>query len=955
VAFVPVGSPHKNLRNFDSTRTRDINLPSTIAHRMNAFAAGSSSEDSEDEQDDFLHPSTDPGAEEFANYNPRKRRRTTRDPKESAALGIFGSESEDEGPGKRWKSRNMRAKGMSFVKSSRKDRDEGDEEAEEDGGAELAEEEQADGDVQMEDEGDDDLEEDIQPRMGLGATMAGGLGFTARGAASAWQSPAMQRIGLGTTSASPLGRGFVPSSAAIPVLQNTEDENPPPRVALPSAFSTPTAGNFGRGGANSGKGTPGVAGSFAQRMMAKMGYKEGQGLGKDGQGRSGVIEVRLRPTGVGLGAVKEKSKQEKEEERRQAALRGQVLEDSEEERKRRRQKAKMSGTDSGTSTPKRRPKTKYQSLPELQRAAPGLHIPDAFTPILDMTGPGQKLLTSTSGLLTPTTGSEPIELVEAKKLARRAQSDLSSFVEEWKNLEERKAWVEMELLQQQQAIEEHRDVTNQMVSAAEIVQGLAQTVKDGQWDPVITALEKVDGLGVTGSEELSNIAVAAVHPFFRQAIEGWQPLEDPKLNAVASDGFAPALYSIRELLGMGPKKANRSTLVSQSHLSNGSSHIRSHKSTPYESMMYTVWFPKVRSAITNTWDVYDPTPLQALLEAWQGLIPLFVHSQILDKLIVPKLDEAVAAWNPKKKRSAPPPHLWLFPWLQFLAGHHVDPKSSSGLVSDVKRKFRHLIDAWDFRRGVIPGLQQWRLVLRPDSHSDQWTPLIQNHVLPNLATYLRTNFQVAPQDQEPFMIYLNNTLLWKDILGVRDMGQLLADVMFPMWHNVLHQWLTLDGVNYLEIRDWFDFWRSIIPADISAVPAVKTEWQKGNDMINLALDLGPSAKTRLPPPNEPGRSEEYITRELPKPAAPFKSVPGIPETTFRNQVEDWCVANDLQFVPEKSTLEANGPVYRVTAATIGKGGVLIYLHGDNIYAQIKRGEWTPLGKELDALLALAYR
>jgi tuftelin-interacting protein 11 len=921
---------------------------------MNAFGAGSSSESS-DEEDDFLHPSTDPGAEEFADYNPRKRRRTTRDLKESAALGIFGSESEDEGPSKRWKSKSIRAKGMSFVKSGQQEEDEDDEEADEDEAEELAEDAQVDEDANMADEGEEYPEEDMRPRMGLGATNAGGLGFSAR--RPAWRSPATQRVGLETTTASPLGRGFVPSSAAIPVLQETGDENPPaPRVAQPSAFSTPTAGKYGKGAAKSQKGTPGGAESFAKRMMAKMGYVEGQGLGKDGQGRSGVIEVTLRPTGVGLGAVKEKSKQEKEEERRQAALRGQVLEDSEEEeRKRRRRKAKTSGTDSGTSTPKRRPKTKYQSLPELQRAAPGLHIPDAFTPILDMTGPGQKFLTSTSGLLTPTTGTEPSELVEAKKLARRAQNDLSSFVEEWKNLEERKAWIEMELLQQQQAIDEQKDITDQMVSGAEIVQDLAQTLKDGQWDPVITALKKVDGLGVTGNEELSHIAVAAVHPFFRQAVEGWQPLEDPKLSAVASSGFAPALYRIRELLGMTSKETNGNALVSQSHLSNGSGYVRSHKSTPYESMMYTIWFPKVRSAITNTWDVHDPTPLQALLEAWEGLIPSFIRSQIMDKLIVPKLDEAVAAWNPKKKRLASPPHLWLFPWLQFLAGHHVDPKSSTGLVSDVKRKFRHLIDAWDFRRGVIPGLQQWRSVLRPDGHSDQWTPLIRNHVVPRLATYLRTNFQVAPQDQEPFMMYLEKTLLWKNILELRDMGQLLVDVIFPMWHSVLHQWLTLDGVNYLEIRDWFDFWRSVIPDDINAVPSVKAEWKRGSDMINMALDLGADAKSRLPPPIEPGKAKDHLTKELPRPAVPAKPAPEIEEVTFRHQVEDWCVANDLQFIPEKSTFEANGPVYRVTAAPIGKGGVLIYLRGDSIYAQIKRGEWTPLGKEMDALLALSYR
>lgn len=923
---------------------------------MHAYIANSSSASSDSEQDDILHPSTDPRADEFADYNPRKRRRTGRDPRESAALGIFGSESEEDGPKNRWKSRNMRTKGMAFVKSGEKvGGDDDDDNEDEDGSADFEQSgnAQRDGDMNIDDDGDEDLEEDPRPRFGLGTPKASGLGFASGNHAT--QPPATRKLGLGTTTASPLGRGFVPTSASIPVLKDARDERPTPRKAMPSAFSTPTAGKHGKSAGNQ-KGNPPASNSFAARMMAKMGYKEGQGLGKDGQGRSGVIEVTLRPTGVGLGAVKEKSKQEKEEEKRQAGLRGEVLEDSEEEeRKRRQRKAKTSGTDSGTSTPKRRPKTKYQSLPEMQRAAPGLHIPDAFTPILDMTGPGQKLLTSTSGLLTPTTGTEPTELVEAKKIARRAQNDLSSFVEEWKNLEERKAWIEMEILQQQQAIEEQKAASDQMGLVAETVQDLSQTIKDGQWDPVITALKKVEESGVTENDELSSIAVAAIHPFFRQATEGWDPLENPKLSAIASGGFAPALYSIRELLGMTRKGMKGNALISHGYPSIGGSHGRSHKTSPYESMMYTVWFPKVRSAITNIWDVYDPSPLQNLLEAWDGLIPAFIHSQILDKLIVPKLDQAVAAWNPKKKRHASPPHLWLFPWLQFLAAHHADPKSSTGLVSDVKRKFRQLIDAWDFGRGVIPGLRQWRPVLRPHSQNDQWKPLIRNHVLPNLANYLRANFQVAPQDQEPFMAYLNNTLLWKDILEPRDMGQLLVDVMFPMWHEVLHQWLTLDEPNYLEIRDWFDFWRSVIPEDLNSIPAVKAEWKKGSDMINMALDLGSDAKSRLPAPLLPEEVQGQVPKSMPKPSTPAVPTPESGEASFKHQVEDWCVANDLQFIPEKGTLEANGPVYRVTAAPIGKGGILIYLRGDSIYAQIKRGEWTPLGKEMDALLALAYR
>ncbi|KFX88225.1 hypothetical protein O988_09104 [Pseudogymnoascus sp. VKM F-3808] len=97
-----------------------------------------------------------------------------------------------------------------------------------------------------------------------------------------------------------------------------------------------------------------------------------------------------------------------------------------------------------------------------------------------------------------------------------------------------------------------------------------------------------------------------------------------------------------------------------------------------------------------------------------------------------------------------------------------------------------------------------------------------------------------------------------------------------------------------------------------------------------------------------------LSRLCPEPAPKIEK-PELEEVTFRHQLEDWCMARDLQFIPEKSTLEANGPVYRVTAAAIGKGGVLIYLRGDSIYAQIKRGTWTPLGTEMDALFELAHR
>jgi tuftelin-interacting protein 11 len=891
---------------------------------MHAFARDSSDESS-GEEDDLLHPSVDPNADDFADYNPRKRRRTGRDAKESAALGVFGSESEDDGPGRKWKRKsNLRGKGMSFVSTGQKILDDDDDEDNED-----EEEEEGEEDVNMGDAGE---EEEAEAPKGLAFGGASrGLGF---------QSTPGKKINNAPKAGTPLGRGFVPSSAAVPILRdNDDDEVSTPRIARPSAFSTPASN--GRSGKKAQAGPSVNAGSFAARMMAKMGYKDGEGLGKDGTGRSGVIEVTLRPQGVGLGAVKEKSKQEIEEEKRQAKIRGEKYEDSDEERKKRRKKPRASGIESGSgsgmSTPRRAQKPKFRTLEEVQRAAPGLQIPDAFAPILDMTAPGQRLLTSTSGLLTPTTGTESVEQIESKKLARRAQNDLSAYVEEWKNLEERKAYIEMTIIQHQQELEEEQREFDRMKSFADSVHSISQSVQDLQWDPVLQALLAADTLSESGgsavNEELSNIAVAAVHPFLRQATEGWQPLEDPKLN-----GMAPQLSKIRHILGAASTESKSAT--GQDYRANNGTHrFHTKSTTAYESMIYKIIFPKIVSAINQSWDVHDPTPLLSIFEAWEGLLPFFVRSQILNQAVIGKLNEAVSSWNPKKRRSHELPHLWLFPWLQYLPAHNADPASSTGLVTDVKRKFRQLIDAWDFHKGVVPGLGQWKEVLSTPLKNNPWNILVTNHIIPNMARFLKNekNFVVDPNDQAPYMSALQGIFAWKDVLGPKIVGEVIAETVFNEWHKILHQWLTVVGPNE-EIGQWFEWWRDeVFPEEIKNLPSIQKEFDKGHEMINQALDLGSLAATQLPAPS----NRQHAAPPPPKPTS-VKPTPTlvVEEPTFRHKVEDWCTENDLQLLPEKKVLHSAGPLYRITAAGNGKNGILAYFKGDSLWALSRKGAET---------------
>ncbi|EGS22477.1 uncharacterized protein CTHT_0020180 [Thermochaetoides thermophila DSM 1495] len=950
-------------------RLDDLQFDPARLKNSSVDAYSSSDSDGDSDSDDYVIPSRNPHDDEFADYNPRKRRRTGRDPKESAALGIFAEDSdEDEGPARRWKHKPLRNRGVNFVSGGqqKKEEDSSESDEEESNDDERKQQEAVDNEYDDDDPGgvpaaltEDDVDEDEDDEMGgvgLGfkpsSTSAtsqpqGGLGWTlpTQQETTTKKPPPFQRFVKSKIDPSnPLGPGFTPTSARAPTLLARNDEPTPPRTALPSAFQ-PTKDGKTKINPN----------SFGARMLAKMGYKEGQGLGKDGQGRNVIIEVNLRPQGVGLGAVKEKTKQEREEEKRQARLRGEeVIDSSEEERKKKAAKKKKglagkigSGSGSGASTP-RPQKPKYLTMEEIKKVAPGLHIPEAFTPILDMTGPEKKLLTSTSGLMTPTGGTgaaptaESVEAAEKRKLIKRAQADFMAILEEWQSLQERKAYIDLQLQQERQELEEleaslqgNRSVTTACETALRPPEsGELDQKKDLEYrlERIIAGLASATTSLIVGTmlpqvrDELGALAVAAIHPLFNQFRQLWDPLEEPKPS------FVDGMKEIRSLLGLDQKPKKKT--------------YRKPSATPYETMMYELWLRTVAASVRE-WDVREPEPLIAVLEAWDALLPGFVRAQLL-RDVVRKLEEAVEKWQPRK-HTHNLPHRWIFPWLPYLPASHLDAKAATGLVADVRRKFRTLIDAWDFSRGVIPGLKHWKQVLWPEHgrSSDYWTPLMMNHLLPAMAKYLRQKFRVDPRDQGPYIDILDKVFEWTEVIRPEMVGEVIVAEVFPMWHDALYQWLLLEDANYEEIGQWFEWWQDqVFPDDIKALPSITAEFEKGTAMIERALDLGNRAKDELKPPErgpalrtgreERRRTEKEREREREREKEKERATVGKPpeEITFRQVLEEWCQEHDLQFMPERNKIHAEGPLYRISGPD-GKKGVSVYFKGNSVFVLMK--------------------
>ncbi|KAK9378226.1 GC-rich sequence DNA-binding factor-like protein-domain-containing protein [Kockiozyma suomiensis] len=681
-------------------------------------------------------------------------------------------------------------------------------------------------------------------------------------------------------------------------------------------------------------------------MFARMGYVEGRGLGVDGRGILNPIEQKLRAGRLGLGGMKEKTKQSIDEAKR----RGEKVEESEEEEQ------SISGN-KATKKIKRemyqaRPRVSYRTVEEIE--ASGLVVPSVWKNVIDMTGSRSQIIEDMSdfkSINVPDT-----QEADRSRKAELARIQLEHYVDEWESLQTRTKWVDAEIIRVTSEADEETEYIERLSRVMEIaneLKALSSPKPDFDANVVLHLISnKLDSLQFEFPLEaerfrLDDIAIAALLPIFQKLFAEWDPLSNP---TYLKDYFVRWQVLLR--VHANDRKDDSEDAIADDIYLHHKRHLASkNRASLYESMMASVWLPRVRQALLNDWDVHDPAPIVLLLEEWNGVLPRFLEIQMLEQIILPRLRAAVQEWNPRRKGSTvAQPHMWIFPWMPFLRNH------LDSLISDMRHKFGSIMRNWDVRKGVIEGLSAWKEVFGRDLES-----LLNRHIYPKLVGLLIAEFEVNPadQDMEPLLAVFK----WRRVFRSRIFSSLIVQEFFPKWNGILFLWLT-SSPDFDEVDQWYKFWKKQFPKELLTNPDIESAFSRGLALINEAAVLGSRAADELQPiadirPRSPAREHLHRSKQPDKKHAREKPTQtrdqreALPiESTYRDVVEDFCLDNNLLFIPLRKAHDLLGhPLYRITAAASGKGGFVCYFEHEIMWAKVRGNiteeqlEWEPMDFE----------
>ena len=674
---------------------------------------------------------------------------------------------------------------------------------------------------------------------------------------------------------------------------------------------------------------------IGSKLLEKMGYKAGQGLGRHGTGIAEALQTKLRPKNMGMGfndyQEQVKAKHEKDEE--EALRHGAAPGDAGPPAAAAAAAVPKGEWKRGGRATERRQKRVYKTAEELLRERSAADTerlaaaPQAAAPVtvIDMRGARAVVVTNLERLSqAPAAGADAAaaHLIDATPMPELqhnlrlvvdlTEAEIQSADRRLRQARDTKSILLREVVRLESEAKAH---AARVAASQAVLEAVTQAAAFAEEHPGAEASQAVAARfrSVQGEhpEEwalygLANVALAHALPRLGAVFSGWRPLEAP------SHGVA-ALVAWRAVLERPGVGDSIFTSVAQSD-------------DPYARLFADTAMPCVRSALTNEWDpVAGCDSALSLFDAFASAMPPGARESLLHACVLPKLQTAVDAWDPVT--AVQPIHGWLFPWLPHLGD------ALAVLYGPIRHKLATALGAWHPSDGsALAVLAPWRTVF-PPAH---WDALLQRCITPKL-TWALSQLVINPADQQ--LGPLTWVLAWAGVVPARLLATLLDAHFFPPWHAVLRAWLGSPEPSFDDITAWYTGWKALFPEEVLAQERVRIGFTAALDLMNMAISgqLEPGIGGKQPAAAPPA-------------AAPPSSPPEAPYVddqrlgySLRDLVERFAEECDVPFVPKPGRSHAGMQVY-----AFGKLSVVVDTAREALLVQQGDGDrrtWKPASIE----------
>ncbi|CAD6966932.1 unnamed protein product [Tilletia controversa] len=754
------------------------------------------------------------------------------------------------------------------------------------------------------------------------------------------------------------------------------EEPAPPPVAIPS-FAT-----------RNSKFNPAA-------MLASLGWS-GAGLGKDGEGMVKPIDVQLRPEKAGLafGGRTEMTKQTKAEEKRRghragsaSASEGEDASSANEGRRKKKagKKGKGKSKEKDDAQPRaeerswtkrekkpRKPRVEHRSYEELIEEAGGIPETDpGVGKVYDAMGREHaSLAAALAHHAVPTQAEASNHLPELRHNLRLIcdsnRRNLDVLARQGADILERRRWLRRERDEAERKVAAQRVLAQSLRNVLEIVKelekagaatqkssrerlakgtvaaGIGSMSLDGkcevdleldQFDSIIARMRENHGADVQ-KYGLDEALVGAIAPTVKNVLRHWDPFTQPSRLLAHFQRWQDVIH--QERLPSDRQAASKEDVM-----------------RPFETLLWQLWMPPVRSALNNRWDSsLDPTLPLPLIDMWKPVLPTFIMENLITQLLLPKLSRAVSDWNPPWRRkggqhthqTAVELHQIVFPWLPLLSDRLDE------IMADAKRRVKSMLKSWKVTVPMPAQLEEWKQIIE----ANEWDSMMLTNIVPKLSARLRDDFEVNPGEQD--IGPLEDVLAWRNVLRKSVLSRMLEVEFFTKWLRLLHMWLTQPSIEYEEVAQWFAYWKSWFPEDIAELPGIIHGFQKGMTLIDDAAALG-DRREDLPMPDLKPLSraaftaaQDALDQQHGHHHTALKA--GQPtganrEVTFRAIVEEAAAGADLFVMPlNRSHPQTGHALYRLSnsvdtktaAAAAGGKGVVFYIDDEVCFVEVARSE-----------------